>query len=187
MFDISDFKQYGSFVVVIVALIFIVTSGLFFGLLHYTLEVTETAFQSTDCVIENNTLVGSCQDLWELSLYPFLALRSVLVWISILSIFGMALGILLIGYQSGKSPILLGILVLFLIGLTYMAIEVSNIYRTLLENDVFRSMMVDFVVYNKVMLGFPWFVFVLALFSFMLSIANYQRTRVNAPSEELDY
>jgi hypothetical protein len=187
MFDIGDFKQYGSFVVVLIAIVFIAVSGLFFGVLHYTLETTETAFQSSDCVIENNSLVDSCQELWEISFYPFLALRSILVWFSILSIFGMSLGILLIGYQSGKSPVLLGLLVLFLVGLTYMAIEVSNIYRTLLENEIFRTMMVDFVAYNKIMLGFPWFVFVLGLFSFMLSIANYQRTKVNTPQDELDY
>ena len=185
--DLSEYKQHGGLILMIMAIVLIAVSGIFFGVIHYTLEQTEIAFQSTDCVIEDNTLISSCQELWDMSLYPFLALREILVWLSFLLIFGLVLGMLILGYQSGKSPVLLGMFIVFIIVLTYMGIEISNMYRTLLENEIFRTIMLDFTMYNRVMMNFPWFIFVTSLFSFMLSIVNYQRTKVNTPTDELDY
>jgi len=48
-------------------------------------------------------------------------------------------------------------------------------------------MMIEFTVYNRVMLYFPWFVFFVGLMSVLLSIVNYQRTKTNNPREELNY
>jgi len=70
---------------------------------------------------------------------------------------------------------------------TYIAIEVSNIYRTLIENDLFRSMMTEFTVYNKIMLSFPWFIFIISAFALIMGIVNWQKTKVNSPKDELDY
>jgi len=119
--------------------------------------------------------------------YPFLKLRSILVWFSFFFIFSLSLGMLVLGYKSGKNPVLLGLLILFTAVLTYVGIEISNIYRSLIEIDVFRSMMTEFTVYNQVMLRFPWFVFIITLLSVMLGIVNFQRTRANSSSEVLDY
>ena len=187
MIDLMKYKKYGSFVLIIVSIILLAISGFGFALVHYTLEQTEIAFKTTDCVIENNTLVSSCQGLFELALYPFLSLRHLLVWISFFMIFGLVLGMLLLGYQSGKNPALLGIMVLFTIGLTYMGIEISNIYRGLLENEIFRNIMIEFTVYNRMMMNFPWFIFVVSLASLMLGIVNFQRIKVNTPVSDLDF
>lgn len=187
MIDLEEYKKYGGFVVIIMSLVLIVITGVFFGLVYYTLDVTDTALRTTDCVIINNTLVNSCQDLFELGVYPFLALRNILVWLSFFLIFGVTLGILLSGYQAGRSPVLMGFLFLFLTGLVYIAIEVSNIYRTMLQNTLFQTVMVEFTVYNRLMLVLPWYVFIIGLFSLMLSVVNFQRSTVNTPTEELDY
>ena len=62
MFDMLDnIKQYGSITLVIVSLLAIFVSGLFFGITYYIMDVTEVAFQSTDCVIQNNIYVGSLE------------------------------------------------------------------------------------------------------------------------------
>lgn len=188
MFDIiDDIKQYGSITLIIVSLFAILVSGLFFGITYYVMDTTNDAFQTTDCVIENNVYVDSCQDLWELSVYPFLALKELLIWFSFFFIFALAFGILVIGYQSGKSPVLLGVLVTFVMVITYVGIELSNIYRTMLENDVFRAMMLDFTVYNKIILNFPWFTFFIGLLAVTLSVVNFQKTIVNEDKEILDY
>lgn len=188
MFEaLDDIKKYGSITLVIVSILFIFISGIFFGGLYFVMEITEDAFQSTDCVIQDNIYVGSCQDLWSLSVYPFLALREILVWFSFFFIFALVLGMLIVGYQSGKSPVLLGMLVVFIMVITYIGIELSNIYRTMLEVDLFRTMMLSFTVYNKVMLYFPWFTFSVGVLSVMLSIVNYQKVNVNESREAQNF
>lgn len=189
MIDWDDVRKYGTITTIVVALVFLVASGVGFGILHYVLSSVETSLLTTDCVIANNTLVSSCQDLFSIAIYPLLNLKDILIWLSYFVIFGLVLGMLLLGYNMGKSPWKIGFLIVVMILMTYMGIEISNIYRTLLESDVFRVMMIDFVVYNKVMLNLPWVTFITSLFSFALSIVNYQRAKVNLVSdvEELDY
>jgi len=184
---LNNMKRYGSIGVILISIFAILFSGLFFGISYFVMDNVQTAFESTDCVIENNVFVDNCQDLWELSLYPFLELRSLLVWISFFFIFSLVMGMLVLGYQSGRSPVLMGALVLLTVVITYIGIEVANIYRTMIENDLLRSMMVEFTVYNKIMLNFPWFIFVVTLFSFIMGLVNWQRTKVNKDSEEFNY
>ena len=69
--EIDNFKRYGSITLLIASIAMIFMSGIYFGILFWTMETTETAFQSMDCEIQDNVYVGSCQELWELSLYPF--------------------------------------------------------------------------------------------------------------------
>ena len=188
MFDaFDDIATKGSLTVVILSILAIFLSGIFFGATYYVMDTVEDAFRASDCTIENNVYVDSCQELWELSLYPFLALKELLVWASFFFLFALTLGMLVLGYKAGKSPVLLGLLIMFVIVMTYGAIEISNIYRTMLETDIFRTMMVNFTVYNKVMMNFPWYIFIVSLMSVMLSLVNFQRTRTNNPQEELDY
>lgn len=188
MFEaLDDIKKYGSVITIVISFILIAISGALMGFTYYTLETVQTGFESTDCVIQNNTLVESCQDLWTISIYPFLNLKDVLIWFSFFFIFALVIGMLLYGYQSGKSPVMMGVLMVFIIGLTYLSIEISNMYRTMLENEIFRNMMIDFTVYNKIMLNFPWFCFFVGLFSVTLSLVNYQKVKTNKFEEDLDY
>lgn len=188
MFEALDnIKKYGSITLVIISLLAIFVSGIFFGIIYYVMDVTETAFQTNDCVIIDNVYVGSCQDLWNLSIYPFLALREILIWFSFFFIFALVMGMLIVGYQSGKSPVLLGLLIVFVLVITYLGIEISNVYRTMLEIDLFRTMMTEFTVYNKIMLNFPWFTFFVGLVSVLLSVVNYQKIFVNEDKEVLNF
>lgn len=183
----ANLKQQGSLTVVLLAIISIFISGIFFGITYFVMDITETQFRAMDCDIPNNVYVSSCQELWELSVYPFFALKELLIWFSYFFIFAMTLGLLVLGYRAGKNPTLLGLLVIFVIVLTYVGIEVSNIFRTMLENDMMRAMLVEFPVYNKIMLYFPWYTFFVGMMAVALSIVNYQRIRPNLAQEELDY
>ena len=154
MLEILDnLKKYGIFIAVLISIGMIAASGLFFGATYYLLDTTEDAFLTTSCEISNNTLVENCQELWDLALYPFLGLKGILVWASFFFIFGLVVALLVLGYLSGKSGALLGVMMAFVGGITYLGIELSNIYRTLLDNAIFRSMMLEFTVYNKIMLN----------------------------------
>ena len=41
----------------------------------------------------------------------------------------------------------------------YFAIEIANIYRLLISNPFLYDMMIPFAIYNKIMLYFPQFIF----------------------------
>ena len=177
----------GSIFLLIVSFFFIAVSGLFFAGTYFIMDNVNTAFLTADCTIDDNTIVSSCQELWAISLYPFLALKEILILASFVSIFALVVGLLVFGYQSGTRPTLLGFLVIVEILMTYGAIHIANIYRTLIENDVVRGMLSNFTVYNKIMLNFPWFVFIVSLFSLALGVVNWQRTNINNSANTLDY
>lgn len=184
---LENSKKYGSTVFIAVALIFMCVSGIFFAIIYFGMDQTHTALTSANCTIENNSLVSSCQDLFSYSIYPVLALRSMLVWFSYFFIFGLVISMLVIGYKSGSSPVLMGVNLLFTILFTYGAIELSNIYRLLLDNAVFRNIMLPFVVYNKIMVYFPWFTFMVCLAALGLGIVNFQKGVINQDPDINNY
>lgn len=185
--DINEIVSKGSIFILIMSFIFIAISGLFFAGTYFIMDNVNTAMLTAGCTIENNSIVSSCQELWELSLYPFLALKEILIWASFFFIFALVVGLLIFGYQSGTRPTMLGFLVIVEILFVYGSIHIANIFRTLIENDIIRGMLSDFTVYNRIMLNFPWFVFIVSLFSIALGVVNWQRTNVNTPQAELNY
>lgn len=184
MFDLTDISDSNSILVIAISMLTIFSSGIFFGVTYYVMEATEEGFQENNCTIDNNVYVSNCQELWSLSVYPFLSLRYIIVYASYFFIFGNVFALLVIGYRSGKSPAMAGFLIFILSLYTYAAILLSNSYRTMIEVDLFRELMVPFTVYNRVMFYFPWFIFVVALASMLLAIVNWQRTRVNNVADQ---
>ena len=174
-------------IVIITSLLLIIISGIGMGFTYYALSVTQDHLGDVHCTISNNVFVSDCQELFDFAVYPFLALKSLLVVLNTLFIIMLTGGILLLGYQSGKSPWTIGLLIALCLVLTYLALHVSNLYQDLLANPIFYAAMVQFTVYNKIMLNFPWYVFFVSIVSSMISIVNYQRTSVNTPQEVLNY
>jgi len=168
-------------------LLFIAVSGFFFSMTYFVMETTQTAFEGLDCELPGNVFGETCQDIFTMVVYPFLNAKEVLVYLSYFFIFILVLGMLLAGYNSGTKSWMIGIMLLVEIAFTYGAIYVSNIYRVLLENELIRNSMINFPVYNKIMMNFPWFVFVVSIFSIAFGIINWQRSRTNTPVGDLDY
>jgi len=185
--DLRDMMAYGNIGVLLLSIVMIAVSGLFFGFIYFIMDETQTAFEANDCVIEDNGIFSSCQDIWDLALYPFLNMKSILIWFSFFFIFTLTLSLLLLGYMSGFNPMMIGVLAFVELLITYASLYLANIYRTLIANVVIRDAMLPFNVYNKIMLNFPWFVFVVSLFSIALGIVNWQRTRVNSSASDLNY
>ena len=183
----NEIVSKGGIFLLIISFVFIAASGIFFGVTYFMMDNVNTAFLSANCDIANNSIVSNCQELWELSLYPFLALKEVLIWVSFISIFALVAGLLVFGYQSGTRPTMLGLLVIVEMLFTYGSLHIANVYRTLIENDIIRGMLSDFTVYNKIMLNFPWFVFIVSLFSLAFGVVNWQRTNINTSANTLDY
>lgn len=184
MFDLPQATNKGSIIMIALSMFLIFMSGILFGITYFALEATEEGFLENDCVIRNNVYVDSCQELWEWTLLPFLALRYILIYASYFFIFGQVFAMLVIGYRSGKSPAMAGFLIMVISFFTYASILLSNIYRRMLEVSTFNTIMLPFTVYNKIMLYYPWFIFILSLSSVMLAIVNWQRTRVNNMADQ---
>lgn len=184
MFDTENITRKGSIMLIAMSMLMIFMSGIFFGITYFALEATETAFLGNDCVISNNVYVDSCMELWEWIVLPFLALRYILVYASYFFIFGQVFAMLIVGYRSGKSPAMAGFLIMVISFFTYASILISNIYRRMLGVAAFNSIMTPFTVYNKILLYYPWFIFILSLSSIMLAIVNWQRTRVNSIDDQ---
>ena len=183
MFDYpTDNKS--SIMIIAFSMLLIFMSGIFFGITYFTFESLETAFAGNDCVINNNLYVDSCQELWEWIVIPFLSLRYILIYGSYFFIFGQVFAMLVVGYRSGKSPAMAGFLIMVISFFTYASILISNIYRNMLDVVIFRDIMTPFTVYNKIILYYPWFIFILSLSSMMLAIVNWQRTRVNSIDDQ---
>lgn len=184
-FDIRSAKS--SITLIVTGIILIAISGLVFAGIYFFMDTIQDGLLSADCEISGNVFFTNCQEMWTMIVYPFLNLKVVLVYLSFFSIFILTIGMLLIGYQSGTKPSMLGVLVLIEILIVYGAIPISNIYRTLLDNEIIRNAMIPFKVYNTLMLYFPWFVFIISLFALILGVVNWQRSPVNRVSDELDY
>ena len=185
--SLENFQDKGVYISIMISIIFIFMSGIFLGIVYYTMDVTHNSLLTNNCTIHGNTLTPTCQDLFSLSIYPFLALKEILIWASFFFIFGLVIAMLILGYRSGSSPVTLGIMITFVGGITYFGIILSNAYRILLEQVVFRNMMVPFTVYNQIMISFPWFIFFIGLFAVILGIVNFQKSSVNTPEGELNY
>lgn len=184
MLDSGDINGRDSMVVIALSMLMIFMSGIFLGITYFALGAVELGFEGNDCVINNNVYVDNCQELWELTVLPFLGLKYILIYASYFFIFGQVFAMLVVGYRSGKSPAMAGLLVMVISFYTYAAILISNIYRQMLDVAIFNTMMTPFTVYNKILLYYPWFIFILALSSVMLAIVNWQRTKVNSIEDQ---
>lgn len=170
-----------------IAILAIFLSGIFFGITYFMMNNVQTKMMEVNCELPNNAFYDDCQEWFDQTVYKILNLKSFLIVFSYIFIFALVLGLLVMGYRSGTSPIMTGVLFVITIVFTYAGILISNVYRQLLTNPIMYEMMQPFTIYNKIMLNFPWFVGFIGLLSVFLSIANFQKARTNTPVSDLDY
>jgi len=181
----NNIQSKGGMIAIILSILAIFFSGIFFGGTYFLFDNLNDSLEGINCTITDNVYFDSCQEWFEFSIYPFLSLRSIIIWFSYFFIFGLVIGMFVLSYKSGKSPAMMPVLILTTILLSYMGIELSNVYRTMLENPLFFEMMAPFNIYNKIILNFPWFIGVIGLITSGISIVNFQKVKPN--SGDLDY
>lgn len=184
---LSNPQESNHLVYLAVAILAIFLSGIFFGITYFLMDSVQTKMAEVNCDLPNNAFYEDCQDWFEQTIYKILNLKSFLITFSYIFIFALVLGLLVMGYRSGTSPIMTGVVLVITIVFTYLGILISNLYRTMLLNPMVYEMMLPFTIYNKIMLNFPWFVGFVGLLSVFLSIANFQKARTNSPVSDLDY
>ncbi|MEX1382635.1 hypothetical protein [Lutibacter sp.] len=173
-----------SFLVVAIFAIFL--SGIFLGIVYFGVSTFQTSLEGVTCELPGTTY-GDCQTWFGDTIYKLLNLKPIIIVFSYLFIFSLVIGLVLMGYKNGENPVMIGVIFILTSMFTYFGIEISNVYRGMLTNEYFYSIMTPFTIYNKIMLNFPWFIAFVGLASLVLSIVNYQRARVNTSASDLDY
>lgn len=173
-----------SFLIISIFAIFL--SGIFLAVVYFGVSTFQTGLESVTCELPG-TSYGDCQTWFGDTIYKLLNLKPLIIIFSYLFIFSLVLGMVLLGYKKGENPVMIGVIFVLTSVFTYFGIEIANIYRGMLTNEYFYSIMTPFTIYNKIMLNFPWFVAFVGLASLTLSIVNYQRARVNSSTSDLDY
>lgn len=183
-----DPKNKNAIVLMALSIFAIFLSGLFFGFTFYIASTVQEKLEEVNCTLPG-TGYATCQEWFEDTFYNLLNLKGALITFSYIFIFVLVLGMLIVGYNVGGKPIYMGIYFVAVLVLTYGALEISNVYRTFLENEIVYDIMQPFTIYNKIMINFPWFIGFVGLLSVGMSIVNYQRVKVNEPNPTtiLDY
>lgn len=161
----------------IVAMFVIFLSGLFMAIAYWVMNFVMSAFEDVNCLINDNLFFETCQEWFTLSIYPFLNLSEMLIWFSYFYIFGVVFGLFYLGYRMRKHPSLLIVHIIFSIIVTYLSIEIANIYRVLLDNAFLYSVLQPFAIYNKIMLYFPAFMFVVVFISGLIGFLGIWRDK----------
>ena len=164
-FNINFGRVGKEFVVNILSMMFIFLSGLAMAITYYIMDTVQTSFLTVNCLIPDNALITTCQEWFNLALYPVLNLKYILIFASYFWIFGLVFGLFYLGFKTKKHPILFAVHIMSSIIIGYLSIEIANIYRTFLTNEFLYDALVPFAIYNKVMLYFPQFMFFIIFLS----------------------
>lgn len=159
-------------------------SGLFMALSYYVLTAIEAALTSVNCLIPNNLYFSTCQEWFALSIYPALELRYILLFASYFYIFGIVIGLFYIGFKTRKHPSLFVVHMILSIIFGYLALEISNVYRILLQNPLMYEVLTPFVIYNKIMIYFPQFIFFVIFVSGIIGLMGIAKGKFKEGVEE---
>jgi hypothetical protein len=159
MFNLNFSERSKELMTNISVMFMIFISGIIFSISYFVMNKIHVAFLSVDCLIPQNTLVTTCQEWFALALFPILQLKELLIFANYFAIFGMVFGLFFMGFRTKKHPALLVVHIITSIIVGYLSIHIGNIYRVLLQNPAMYEILTPFVIYNKIMLYFPQFIF----------------------------
>lgn len=165
MFNLNLSERGKEFIINISVMFIIFISGIIFAISYFVIDKIHTAFLSVDCLIPSNALFSTCQEWFSMALFPILELKSVLIFANYFAIFGLVFGLFFLGFKTKKHPVLLIVHIVSSIIIGYLSIEIGNIYRTLLQNPQMYEILTPLVIYNKIMLYFPQFIFFVVFLS----------------------
>ena len=181
--------------ILLVAFVSIISfAGLFAGMVYFSLETLDSVIREVDfeIPIENdlpitNDSITHFQDIMEITIYPILGLRIYLPIWTYFMVFAFVLALAMTAYMSSKNPIFFVVHLLFTFILTYFCFILSNSYRTILSDPFLNQMMVEFVIYNKLMMYLPQIVFFTSLVFGVISFINMMKPVTSESTNTLQY
>jgi len=171
--------MFSNLTLILILLIVSSVAGLLAGIIYYDMAVVQSTLQTVDFAIpiQDNSSIGTTnvthfQDILEIVVYPILNLKSSLPYLTYFLIFGLVIAFGISSYLSSKNPVFFVYHILFLLLMTYFCFIISNAYIDLLSNPFINQMMINFTIYNKLMIYLPQVVFFTGLMFGAISFIN---------------
>lgn len=185
---------FSNLTLMVIFLIVVSVSGLFAGLVYYGMNTLKVTLLTVDfpLPIEDNSTASELnmthfQDILELVVYPILDLKDSLPYLTYFMVFGFIIALGMTAYLTTKNPLFFVLHLLFTFLMTYFCIILSNNYAGLLTNPFINTLMVDFTIYNKLMLYLPQVVFFTSLLFGIISFVNVIKPQNNYSATGLNY
>ena len=173
--------KFDNLMILVVFVAIVSFGGLLAGLVFYGMETVDTTLRTINITIpiqevsSANANLTTFQDVFEMIVYPFLNLRNTLPYLTYFMVFAFIIGLGITAYMSSKNPVFFVLHLLFTFVITYFSIILGNTYKTLLSNPFINSIMIDFTIYNKLMLYLPQIIFFTSLVFASIAFVNVMK------------
>lgn len=174
-----------NFVLLLIFIIAIFAGGLLAGIIYYQMGLIDSTLQTINfqIPIENNITnyynITDLQGILGVTVYPLLGLRTSLPYLTYFMVFAFIIALAMTAYVSSKNPIFFVVHLLITIVIAYFSILLSNTYITLLTNPFINQMMIQFTIYNKLMIYMPAVVFFTSLVFGAIAFVNLMKPQSN--------
>lgn len=187
--------MFSNFVVLIIFLVVATVGGILAGVIYYDMGLMDSTLHTVDFAIPievnstvaNATQVNTFQDILGITVYPILGLRTALPYLAYFMIFAFIIAMAITAYVSSRNPIFFVLHILFTMLITYFCFILSNVYITLLQNPFINQMMINFTIYNKLMIYLPQIMFFTSLLFGVISFINLMKPQTNYNVTGLQY
>jgi hypothetical protein len=185
--------RFDNLIMLVVFLVIVGAGGLLGGLIYYGMDTVQSVLETVNVTIpiqevgSANGNLTTFQDIFGIVIYPFLELRDAIPYLTYFMVFAFIIALGISAYMSSKNPVFFVVHLLFTILLTYFAIVLSGIYVTLLSDTFINSLMVQFTIYNKLMLYLPQVIFFTSLIFGAIAFINIMKPQSGENSRGLNY
>ena len=179
--------KFDNLLILVVFLAIVSFAGILAGLVFFGMETIHTTLQTINVTIpiqemgSANSNLTTFQDVLGTVIYPFLNLRDTLPYLTYFMVFAFIIGLGITAYMSSKNPVFFIVHLLFTSLITYFSIILGNTYKTLLANPFINSIMIDFTIYNKLMLYLPQIIFFTSLVFASIAFVNVMKPQSSEP------
>lgn len=186
--------MFSNLIILIIFLVVVSVGGLLAGIIYYDMNILETEllkvnFQIPIQVNQSNPVYNltDFQDILQIVVYPILGLKDALPYLTYFMVFAFIIALGMSAYLSSKNPIFFVLHLLFTLLITYFCIILSNMYTGLLHQPFINQMMLQFTIYNKLMLFLPQVVFFTSLVFGAISFINLIKPQSASTTGSLNY
>jgi len=185
--------KFDNLIMLVVFLGVVAFGGILAGLVYFNMETLDNTLHTVNFPIpvgEGMTQNGNLtdfQDILEIVVYPILGLRDSLPFLTYFMVFAFIIALGMTAYLTSKNPIFFVVHLLFTALMTYFCILLSNTYVTLMANPFLNQMMIQFTIYNKLMLFLPQIVFFTALVFGVIAFINVMKPQSADTTQGLQY
>lgn len=170
-------------------------TGILAGVSYYGLKTMETELRGVDFVIpgaQNSSNpdtrnVTTFQDVLDITIFPLFDFVDKLPMFSYFMLFAYIIGLAVTAYVSTKNPVFFVVHFLYTLILTYFAMILANAYAEILANPIMDSIMVNFPVYNLLMMYLPQVFFITSLLFGTISFITILKPSTAENPQGLNY